>query len=513
MERTGEAWLLQGGPFIKQGRCPFCDQGISGLELIGAYQTFFSDAYANLRKEIQHLGQTIGDAFSDREIARIERIEDQNAASHSFWNQYCSLGEHERAADIAKAMADVREAALVLAKRKEDNPLEKIQIDDKFRQAWKELESALDAIAQYNSCVQKANVAISEKKQSTREARVAQVVAELESLRAQKMRHVAPAKQDCERYIKYQNEKVGLESKKAEVKRQLDEHTQSVISKYGAAINHYLERLNVGFRISTPTHTYKGGSASCNYRVVINGTPVELGDDGTPLDQASFKNTLSAGDRTTLALAFFFAQLEQDPRRSNTVVVLDDPFTSHDAFRKSHTAHQIKKWGESCRQVIVLSHDPQFLKLVWDRLPPGERKTLQLARVGEDNTTISVWDIEEAVKARYRAQVETLQKYHYDREGNPMDVVQKIRPILEGYCKNLYPGEFLEGDNLGGIISKIRASGNGHPLFPICDRLDELNEYSTPYQHSESQTTSVGPINDGELKGHVKVTLGLVGCF
>jgi wobble nucleotide-excising tRNase len=33
---------------------------------------------------------------------------------------------------------------------------------------------------------------------------------------------------------------------------------------------------------------------------------------GTPTSQPSFKNTLSAGDRTTLALAFFLAQAEQD---------------------------------------------------------------------------------------------------------------------------------------------------------------------------------------------------------
>ena len=70
-----------------------------------------------------------------------------------------------------------------------------------------------------------------------------------------------------------------------------------------------------------------------------------------------------------------------------------------------------------------------------DRLPPPERKTIQLGRVGEENTTISEWDIEEAVKWRYRADVEALQRFYSDNEGNPRDVIQKIRPVLEGYCR------------------------------------------------------------------------------
>ena len=90
--------------------------------------------------------------------------------------------------------------------------------------------------------------------------------------------------------------------------------------------------------------------------------------------------------------------------------------------------------------------------MVWDRLPPADRKTLQFDRVGEENTTVSEWDIEEAVKARYRADVETLQKHYSDNEGNPRDVVLKIRPVLEGFCRNLYPSQFsdrVSGGNEG----------------------------------------------------------------
>ena len=102
------------------------------------------------------------------------------------------------------------------------------------------------------------------------------------------------------------------------------------------------------------------------------------------------------------------------------MVVLDDPFTSQDNFRRNHTAFQIKSCGEACAQTLVLSHDPYFLKLVWDKLAPTGRKALQLARVGEENTVVAEWDIDKAVQARYRADVDVLQKYYTLGEGSPV---------------------------------------------------------------------------------------------
>lgn len=173
----------------------------------------------------------------------------------------------------------------------------------------------------------------------------------------------------------------------------------------------------------------------------------------------SFRNTLSAGDRSTLALAFFLAQLEQDPNRATKTVVFDDPFSSLDGFRRNHTVNQIYKCGENSAQVVLLSHEPTFLKLLWDRIRPEDRKTLQLGRVGEENTTIAEWDIERAVQAPFRADVDTLHRFYADGEGEQRDVIQKIRPLLEGYCRSLCPTFFGEHEMMGEMIARIRAAG------------------------------------------------------
>jgi hypothetical protein len=146
-------------------------------------------------------------------------------------------------------------------------------------------------------------------------------------------------------------------------------------------------------------------------------------------------------------------------------------------------------------------------------VPAADRKTLQLARVGEENTAIAEWDIEKAVMARYKAQMSDLYAFYSDNEGEPRDIIQKLRPVLEGYCRNLYPTQFADQDTLGVIVGKIRVAGAAHPLHPLADDLDELNMYCRRYHHAENPNAATEPIDDAELQGYVKRTLSLVGCL
>src|SRR5205807_904037 len=112
---------------------------------------------------------------------------------------------------------------------------------------------------------------------------------------------------------------------RATVRGRLDAHTNAVVRPYQNRINTLLGNFNAGFTIAETTHAFPGGVASSSYQLVINSTPVDIGSSKTPTGQPSFKNTLSAGDRMTLALAFFIAHLEADPSLEEKIIVFDDP--------------------------------------------------------------------------------------------------------------------------------------------------------------------------------------------
>jgi wobble nucleotide-excising tRNase len=468
-----------------------------------------------LRDQVTALSRQIDTDTGDRVSTSITHTLQQNVNNVEFWTQYCdftapALPEAEAAAGI---MAALREAAKSLLDLKAATPLDPVPPDMRFTQALAGFEALRTAMGGYNASVAAGNAIVEARKRQAETASLNEVQNELTRLKAFRARQTETVKELCVADVRLQGEKVALENSKTRAREQLDAHTVQVIATYGQRINHYLERVNAGFRITPPTHNYKGGTPNTSYQILINQSPVDLGDADTPHERPSFRNTLSSGDKSTLALAFFLAQLEQDASRIRKVVVFDDPFSSLDSFRRNHTVHQICKCGETCAQVIVFSHEPGFLKLLWDRIPPADRKTLQLARVGEENTTIAAWDIERAVQARYRADVEMLQKFFSIGEGEPRNVIQKIRPVLEGYCRNLFPAQFLDGDMMGVIVGKIRTAGPTHTLHPIVDDLDEINIYCRRYHHAENPNAATETIDDPELQGYVKRTLSLTGSL
>jgi len=516
MHDRGETWLSEGLDYIQNNACPFCGQALDGVAaLMAAYSAYFSEAYNALRTEIATLRREVEDGLGDREIARVERLLDQNAAGVEFWSRYCeitapSLEDAEGAA--LEALRTLRQATLSLLSQKAATPLEHVAPNPTFTAAKGVLGAIQARAASYNQAVRTANGTIVAKKAATTAAEVRIVESALTRLRATKGRYEPEARAECRSYESTQTEKKALENRKERVKRDLDDYTRQVMGRYEQTINQLLDDFNAGFRITGTRHGYPGGVASCSYQILINDTAVDLGDERTPLDRPSFRNTLSSGDKSTLALAFFLAQLENDPNKTAKIVVFDDPFSSQDSFRKDCTVQKIKKCGGSCRQVIVLSHDQSFLRRIWDRLAlqGSDRKSLQLTRVGVRDTRISPWDIEEATEARFLTDRKALVDYHNTGEGIPRDIVNKIRPVLETHCRRLYSVEFVT-DTLGTIIGKIRTAGASHQLFPLVDNLDALNEYTRRYHHGENPNASTEPINDTELQGFVKKTLEITG--
>lgn len=516
MHDRGETWLSEGVGYIRDNACPFCGQALEGVAaLISAYNAYFSKAYNALRTEIGVLRQEIEEGFSDQQIAWIERSLDQNTDGLEFWSRYCeisvpALADGERVE--GEGLRTVRQDALSLLDRKAAAPLEQVAEDVAFTEAKSILAKMQAEADTYNQAVQAANATIAARKATTAAADMNTVESALTLLRATKKRHEPEASEACLAYKASQDEKKALEVQKGDVKKKLDDYAKEVMGSYEQVINRLLDGFNAGFRITGSRHGYPGGVASASYQILINDAAVDLGNEMTPLGTPSFSNTLSSGDKSTLALTFFLAQLDSEADRATKIVVFDDPFNSQDSFRKDHTVQKIKECGDSCRQVIVLSHDQTFLRRIWDRLAPqaAGRRALQLARIGVRDTRISAWDIEEATQARFLTDRKALADYYNTGGGNPRDIVKKIRPVLETYCRYLYPGDFVD-NTLGVIIGKIRAAGPTHQLFPLLNDLDSVNVYTRRYHHGENPNAATESISDTELQGFIKTTLEITG--
>jgi wobble nucleotide-excising tRNase len=310
-------------------------------------------------------------------------------------------------------------------------------------------------------------------------------------------------------------EKKKLELAKEEAKVALEQHSESVFQTYQGDINRLLGMFGANFHIENTRGQYRGDAPSYSYALVINDTAVDVGDARTPLSKPSFKNTLSAGDRSTLALSFFLARLRQDPQLSDRTVVFDDPFTSQDRSRRTCTQQELCRLAAKAKQVIVLSHDAPFLKLIWDDLAAGDVKTLQLARLGP-GSTVTEWDIENHVKDDYFKNHAELRKYRDYGEGDPRHVAKTIRILLEGYLRFKLPGSFDDKDWLGDYVRAIGEAQADDPIAAaqgILQDLEDLKNYAKRYHHAQNPNADSEPLDEGELENFVRRTLNLVGGF
>jgi len=516
MGARGQAWISEGLGYIHDtADCPFCGQPLAdAVGVIAAYRSFFSQAYNALRSEIAAMRRQIDSAFSDREIAGLQASALQNIVGVEYWTRFSDIAAPAIEADSAvEALRALRQRALAILDRKSGAPLEAIAPEADFADALARLTAVQRAVTDYNHAVGTANAVIAVKKAATQASDVGRVEGELSDLRTTKKRHEPDTIRACADHAAALAEKKHIEERKAAVRLQLDQHTNQVIGLYEQTINTLLDDFHAGFRITGTKHDYLGGVAGSSYQILTNNKPVDLGDSKTPIHTPSFKNTLSAGDKSTLAFAFFLAQLIHDPDKANKIVIFDDPFSSQDSFRKDCTVQKIRKCGLDCTQVVVLSHDMFFLKRIWDRLQDqaADRKCLELARIGQFNTTICEWDIENATQGRYGADRAVLTNFYHAADGQPRDVVQKIRPVLETYCTTLGADILIPTDTLGVMIGKIRTAGPAHQLFPLCDGIEELNDYTSRCHHGENLHSATEPINDTELQGYVRRTLEMTG--
>jgi wobble nucleotide-excising tRNase len=516
MEADGGDWIVKGIDHAAEESCPFCGQDIHGLPLITAYRAAFSERYKALGTAISTMKTEIGQAFGDTALARLETTAEQLKSGIEFWGRYCAFDVAPLAYPdgLADAIRGLSQSALSLLDSKARAPLDAVKVDEAFTKSFAAYAAIQDKAAIVNQAIRQVNTLATAKKAETGAADIRVDEAELARFKAIKTRNSAAVTALCDEHKRFSGEKVDIDTRKAAVRGKLDKHTSDVVTPYERSINQYLDGFNAGFSITETKHGYPGGVASSTYQIVINDTAVDVGDGKTPGSMPSFKNTLSAGDRSTLALAFFLAHLERDDELASKIVVFDDPFNSQDAFRRRQTIHEIMKVAGKCAQIIVLSHDVTFMKQIWDKCPVAERAAMAIADHRKLGSKITPIDFEKACQGRTANDIDDLQTYLSNGAGQHLDIIRKMRVVLETYAHTTYSASFDANDWLGVIVGKIRDGGASHPVHAIYDELDQINDYTKQYHHGEdAQDITPDQIDPAELTGYTKRTLRIVNAL
>lgn len=512
--RGGETWISEGMALIAPASaghegelCPFCAQDLAGSDLIVHYRAYFSQTYEDLKADIRRIGIAVRDAHAGDIPPAFERDVRTATQAREFWKDFAELPEIDiDTAAVAREWNAAREAVLEQLRAKAAAPLEAMALTQEARRTIHDYRARIAEVAALSQRIVGANARLEIVKEQAAADDLSALSTDLAKLRAQKARFEPGVLPHCDNYLAEKVAKATTEALRAQARADLDRYRQQIFPAFETAINDYLRRFGASFRLGEVQSVNNRSGSSASYVVVINQQNVAVAAEVGP----SFRNTLSAGDRNTLALAFFFASLEQDPNLTNKIVVIDDPMTSLDDHRTLRTREEIMAMAARVQQVIVLSHSKPFLCNLWERADRNASIALRINRAAV-GSEIAPWDVRNDSISEHDKRHELVRAYLQVADpARERDVAQALRPILEAFMRIAYPEHFPPGTLLGRFISICgQHVGAPNEVLSATDiaELRLLLNYANRFHHDTNPAWQTAAINDAELLDFSQRTL------
>ena len=506
---NGETWIGDGMNRVDGDTCPFCAQSLAGASIIKHYQLYFSKEYQELKKGIDTAIPSLDTEHGGDAVAAFERLIAGSFQNQQFWSRFCTVNDVSLdTAAFARVWNSARRAVLKALLEKQAAPLERKELDEEACAAIARFCESRREILKLNEALKRANGEIALVKERAAAANIAALKYDLGRLRAVRSRFDPEIALLCDAYLAEKQQKVETEGRRERARANLDDYRENIFPTYQASINEYLGRFNAGFRLAQVKSVNTRVGSSCTYSVLINEheVPISAAEPMAPC----FKNTMSSGDRNTLALAFFFASLENQADLNQKIVIIDDPMTSLDEHRALTTVQEIRRVSARVRQVIVLSHSKPFLCALWERAERDTRSAMQIARAHQ-SSTFTEWDVNlDCITEHDRRHALVLNYFENSANAEAREVAAALRPILESFTRVAYSSHFQPGTLLGPFLGLCeQREGKSDEILKPADRIElqSLLEYANRFHHDTNAAWQTEIINDHELLGFCRRTL------
>lgn len=508
-----EGWISSGQVFDDGKTCPYCAQDTSDVDLIRAYRVHFNAAYAKLKAQVAQLQRGIEVRLGPHILTSfIDRV-DVAKAHLEIWSQDVELvSPHFDNAGADAILRALNNLLAELVQVKERAPTATVgEAGDFFQveQLWNGLIVLMEGT---NEQIRRCRLAIEVYKKGLALDQPANVQAEILKLVAMKRRYEPEV---IELFAKLRDSKAGemaCQTAKKKAREELDAVMTTTLGAYEASINSLLMKFGATFQIEKMSANFRGGAPRTDYGIKMRGKSVML-EGAAP----RFATALSDGDKRTLAFAFFVASSMADPEIQSRIIVIDDPMCSLDANRKHHTKAVLRSLHIISDQLIVLAHDPFFIRDLRDELQAkdsqGKVQIFQLCRTENGYTKIDRFDVDQACESKFYRHHRMLREFCDGTLREERSVAMALRPFLEAYVHRRFPLLVPADVMFGNAIGIIKTAEKPNPLtfaHSLVEELSELNAYAGQFHHDTNQgNADNAPVVTEELRIHCERALHL----
>jgi len=510
-------FLQDGISLIKEPKnnanCPFCGQNLRQvLNLIELYQTYFDDAYERLQVELE---KTIKQFHE-------WNIENQLTNLISEAKDWIAYFDESEVFDNLKNIIEESKKNLLPSKKIFDDECNKKKANSNYEINFSQLEQIEKLWKAVANEVKIFNGSIKEFCDGFESKNIDDLKSDLGKLSAAKDRQEKDWPEFCEEYKALIEELEKLKQKRDVKIDELTNYSTDIFNKHEEKINSILEDIGTDFKIDN----FKGkddrrrtDAVSCGFDIKFFGqhsVPIE-GQENTP----HFNNTLSQGDRGSLAFAFFLSLLFHDDNLDKKIIVFDDPVSSFDAERKRKTVQMLADTenasGKKPLQMIILTHQRNFLSRLVGEEKFANAITYKLEPDGMINgqkkCTMRRCDInEEFLKKETYKYLEEIKRA---ADGNLVisdDTLLKCRKVMEAVFKAKYyldlKGDIGQNKGLRQFVETLTGLG----IYSY-DKKSEFtglfNDLNVP-QHDRNIPEGISDNSQGDLRSILHDTLRLL---
>lgn len=509
-----EAWLSTGQDFDDGLNCPYCGQDTSAIALVRAYRTHFNAAYAELKKQVAVLERGIAARLGENIIESFASSVATATAMASAWVTEVKTAPIAFDKTIAAArLTELRELLFQLAQQKQANPIASIANaadKEKAENLWHEFVAGM---SESNQQIATAKSVIEQFRNNLAKENAAQLQGQIQKLQASKRRNELVVVGLIAKLMSAKLDATEADKKKKKARADLETLMSTVIGRFEKSINALLKKFGATFQIEKMDTNFRGGAPRSEYGLSLRGKSVPL-DGSTP----KFATALSEGDKRTLGFAFFVATTLADPDLAHRIIVIDDPMCSLDVNRRHHTKTVLKQLHEKADQLIVLAHDPYFIRDIRNELTSKDGQTkisiLQLRHSDKGYSDLDEFNVDQECESPYYRHHRIMSEFCETGTHEVREVAKAIRPFLEGYLHRRFPGLLPKDQMFGGILTFIKDVTAPHPAVhaqPLTTELQEINSYAGQFHHDTNPgNVDTVPVVATELKGYCQQALHIV---
>jgi len=528
--KNGEQWLLQGLEYHKSKTCPFCTQNTGKVsDIIFAYKNYFSDEYKtfanDIKEKLNQYKQESIEYFNQLEqqelilsnnLISLNNIKDFITESEfADFNKLIKDNNSEIQSGIKNVSSFKKELSVLISdkiEKKKEQPLVAQNLNEFNRTTFTDRGSNLDkSIITYNEAIAKVNEKIknlkivSTKKQSKSEIEQKITNLDLIEVRFSETLILLIAKYEATKKLVSDKEK-----ERDQKEKELTEHNKQISRKCLTEVNGLLAQCGCRYVITLPDNFSKKG-----YSPVLEIGFTLFGKD-VPTNK--FGEVLSDSDKRVLALSFFIAQLNADKEKlKETIVILDDPFTSFDDNRIEQVFSAIKEIAASAKQLIVLSHYAQPLALLSAEL----NGHLQLKIKNSDKGSVfEQADLGKLFSNPHEIRLDRLDNAINEsiEEKDVVGLKSDLRLMVEHEIKTRYRQQLKNTTTtmLGPLIDKLEKLNNDSKVSfkedgkKVITALREINDRTSKEHHSDPALQNIQISTPEGIKTTIKNAFDLI---